>query len=789
MSLVVASPDQRQARRSARQELVRQVELGATASEARRRCPVPMHRTTVYRLLKRVGQEGEQAFSERRHGHPVKLRGEVLTWLLDYCQSHASVSSSELQHLIAERFNLSVSVSQLNRVRAAHGVRRVPPLREKQAKAGLTIARGYHEQAGSLLLLAAAAETGLLTQLEQALPPAPDPHCLPLAGSPAVRQRLMLTLLFLGAVGLQRTWDLRGYTADGLALLTGRTHAYGYRYTEAFLSQVACADGAERFTNTLGSWATHLWHPVETAAEAEHPHHLQALTCYLDGHRKPVYSDVLLPRGLVGRLGVVLGCRALLLLHDAQGHPLFVTTHRGDQHLTTSAPTFLERYEQQVQTSHVARMIVDREGMATEFLARLHAEGRIVVTILQTNQYRDLSSFSKVGSFEPLSTDTHGKVIREVAPARITLPREEHPDEPLCLQVALIRDLRRRVEAQSNPEEAGYPLRWDRDLSLEEQAWWRDGWQATAAPAKEKVAKLIPIVTTETMPTIDAVELAQTYIHRWSAQENVIKDYLRPLGLDTNHGFAKTAVENSEVTKRRTHLGQRLARLKQWAQSANKRGDAASRRRERLRTAYKTRSKELYQELWKYQLTLEAQDLPEYVFRQKMKERKAEIDAELEPLGSKEWEAYRQCNKEFEKQERYCREQREVLRALEDLKEQERTMYELDSRKDHAMTVLKVALANLAMWTRDRYFPASYAQATWRRLLPFFQLPGTITQDATHVQVELRPFNDRMLNRDLAVLCERVNQASSCLPDGRRLSFTMQPTRCILAAQAQAKIP
>jgi len=37
-------------------------------------------------------------------------------------------------------------------------------------------------------------------------------------------------------------------------------------------------------------------------------------------------------------------------------------------------------------------------------------------------------------------------------------------------------------------------------------------------------------------------------------------------------------------------------------------------------------------------------------------------------------------------------------------------------------------------------------------------------------QVELRPFNGRVLNRDLAVLCERVNQASPCLPDGRRLS-------------------
>ncbi len=189
MSLVVALPDQRQERRSVRLDLVRQVELGATASEAQRRCPVPMHRTTVYRPLKRVGQEGEQAFSERRHGHPVKLRGEVLTWLLDYRQSHASVSSSELQHLIAERFNLSVSVSQLNRVGAAHRRASRSSTARKAGKSGPDDCRGYHEQAGSLLLLAAAAETGLLTQLEQALPPAPDPHCLPLAGSRAVWQR------------------------------------------------------------------------------------------------------------------------------------------------------------------------------------------------------------------------------------------------------------------------------------------------------------------------------------------------------------------------------------------------------------------------------------------------------------------------------------------------------------------------------------------------------------------------------------------------------------------------
>jgi len=135
MSPVVA-PDQRQARRSARQEIVHQVEQGMTASEAWRRCLVPMHRTTVYRLLKRVKREGEHAFVERRHGHPVKLRGEVLTFVLDYCQHHAFAASREVQRCVSERFGITVSVSQLNRVRAAHGLSRKNPQGEKKAANG-----------------------------------------------------------------------------------------------------------------------------------------------------------------------------------------------------------------------------------------------------------------------------------------------------------------------------------------------------------------------------------------------------------------------------------------------------------------------------------------------------------------------------------------------------------------------------------------------------------------------------------------------------------------------------
>jgi hypothetical protein len=64
---------------------------------------------------------------------------------------------------------------------------------------------------------------------------------------------------------------------------------------------------------------------------------------YVDGHRKAVYTQTLIPRGLIGNSGKILGCRALVLLHDDQGHPLLATTHRGDLHLTDGIPSVLTR--------------------------------------------------------------------------------------------------------------------------------------------------------------------------------------------------------------------------------------------------------------------------------------------------------------------------------------------------------------------------------------------------------------------------------------------------------------
>jgi hypothetical protein len=167
-------------------------------------------------------------------------------------------------------------------------------------------------------------------------------------------------------------------------------------------------------------------------------------------------------------------------------------------------------------------------------------------------------------------------------------------------------------------------------------------------------------------------------------------------------------------------------RLKQWAQSAGKREAQASRRRERLRKTFTSRSKELYQDLWAYQRTLEEQGVADHVLRREVKEHKAIADAELEQLRIKKWRAYEQCNAEFRKQERYCKEQREVLRALEDMKAQEKTMYELDHQKDQVMTVCKVAVANLAMWVVGFNGSANTAQISTQARIKYIMIVKTL---------------------------------------------------------------
>jgi transposase len=326
-------------RRAAKARLVAGMVRGLPWREAAEAAGLPTGRTTAYRLRRDARLRGDAALDEGRHGHASKLREPVRRWLEAYCRGAPSASGSMAQAALRDRFGLDVSVRHINRVRATLGVSRISPQAgaggaggDRTSLAPPTSQPAWRDGAGGLLLLAAVHETGLLPALDTAVPRADGP----VAPSHATGTRaLLLTLLFLNAVGLRRTWDLRGYAGDGLALLTGRGRAYGYRHAEHVLSDLARAGAADPLADALVGWTTTLWRPGHAREDG------QPAIFYVDGHRKPVYSDRLISRGLVARRGAVLGCRALTLLHDADGHPLLATTDRGDTHLTAGAPVLL----------------------------------------------------------------------------------------------------------------------------------------------------------------------------------------------------------------------------------------------------------------------------------------------------------------------------------------------------------------------------------------------------------------------------------------------------------------
>src|SRR6266568_3815179 len=620
----------------------------------------------------------------------------------------------------------------------------------------------WQEGIGCLLLLAAAKQTGLLAALVAAIMEVADPTLPGLnPPNPAVVMRLLLTLLFLPVAGLARTWDLRSYTGTMLALVTNRERAYSQRYAERFLARWAHAGTVDRLTEVVAKWTWELWqtaHPSSDQPSAP-------AFFYVDGHRKAVYSDVLVPRGPVGKLGgKILGCRELVVLHDAQGHPLLVTTHGGDYHLTIGLPEMLHRYEQAVGQTMMQRVVVDREGMAAEFLAQLTLEGRQVVTLLRADQYEDEQSFEQVGDWHAFRTNRHGQVICEVAAARFALKRPD--DAPaLEVEVALIRDWR-KLDVSEGGGEATDVQDWQADLSPQQQRFWEEGWQALPAPPAPTTPKLIPVITTK--PGVEAMELAQMYFRRWNCQENAIRDWLMPLNLDTNHGYAKERVVNSELSKRQKVVQGRVQRLEQLAQASRTRLTGLQEQDQHLQeqaSAYEQQGMELSLQVMLLEITGQTEERDYFPLKARQLAADWEVrqrQAKLEKNATRRQAILNKC-------EGYCQRLRHVLRRKEDLETQTREMYELDHAKDQIMTLLKVALANLGMWVRDRYFGENYRHCSWQRLLPFFKLGGRITTTEGVVQLEVCAFNNRDLARDVEEVCRNVNAHDVSLPDGRQL--------------------
>ena len=125
-------------RRAAKQQFLADLQEGFSVQETQARAAFPWHPATIYRLRQRLRADPVTALDDGRHGHPIKLHGEVRAWLVAFCQETPRTPSHVVQAALQERFGLLVSISQLNRFRAAHGI----SSRRRGKKAGRSLNRG-----------------------------------------------------------------------------------------------------------------------------------------------------------------------------------------------------------------------------------------------------------------------------------------------------------------------------------------------------------------------------------------------------------------------------------------------------------------------------------------------------------------------------------------------------------------------------------------------------------------------------------------------------------------------
>jgi transposase len=111
-------------RHGAKVQFITEMQRGCSWREAAEAAGLQISQATAYRLLQRVRTDGEAALDDGRHGHASKLRDPIRQWLEAYCRASPACPSRTVQTVLYERFEVWISITHLNRVRAALGVSR-----------------------------------------------------------------------------------------------------------------------------------------------------------------------------------------------------------------------------------------------------------------------------------------------------------------------------------------------------------------------------------------------------------------------------------------------------------------------------------------------------------------------------------------------------------------------------------------------------------------------------------------------------------------------------------------
>ena len=103
--------------------------------------------------------------------------------------------------------------------------------------------------------------------------------------------------------------------------------------------------------------------------------------------------------------------------------------------------------------------------------------------------------------------------------------------------------------------------------------------------------------------------------------------------------------------------------------------------------------------------------------------------------------------------------------------DQKEILYEIDSRKDHIMTNLEVALNNADLFLKNNFFPPEYKNADFKAIRDIlYKQDGFIKESKDEISVTLKHYRQELDHQMLAeYVVKKINAAEIITDEGKRL--------------------
>ena len=129
---------------------------------------------------------------------------------------------------------------------------------------------------------------------------------------------------------------------------------------------------------------------------------------------------------------------------------------------------------------------------------------------------------------------------------------------------------------------------------------------------------------------------------------------------------------------------------------------------------------------------------------------------------------------DVEKKHIYIDKKRDELKEISDKRKKlnpKEPLYEMDTRKDHIMTNLEVALNNADIFLKKNFFPLEYNKSDFRTSRDIlYKQDGFIKESKDEILVSLKHYQQEPEHQKLAeYVAEKLNAANILMDDGKRL--------------------